>query len=158
MCGSHVAQQADRIQLRSHLRQLRANRRRRQRVFHQALDLFLAGASRLGAPVANIKKDFWVCCTLDALYHRLPKDGPRLLFKGGTSLSKAYGLTFLAGSPAITVGPSNIAGSGTVQTVSSGSVDDVAKTKRTLPQPRLAQSVEIDADLILVAEIKHPPA
>ncbi len=56
------------------------------------LDLFLAAANRLGAPVGNIEKDFWVCWTLDALYHRLPKAGPRLLFKGGTSLSKAYGL------------------------------------------------------------------
>ena len=56
------------------------------------LDLFLATANRLGAPVGNIEKDFWVCWTLDALYHRLPADRPRLLFKGGTSLSKAYGL------------------------------------------------------------------
>jgi hypothetical protein len=43
-------------------------------------------------PVGNIGKDFWVCWTLITLYHRLPKGGPRLLFKGGTSLSKAYGL------------------------------------------------------------------
>jgi hypothetical protein len=56
------------------------------------LDLFLAAASRLGSPVGNIEKDFWVCWTLNALYHRLPPDGPRLLFKGGTSLSKAYNL------------------------------------------------------------------
>jgi len=56
------------------------------------LDLFLATANRFGAPVGNIEKDFWVCWTLDALYHRLPADRPRLLFKGGTSLSKAYGL------------------------------------------------------------------
>jgi Nucleotidyl transferase AbiEii toxin, Type IV TA system len=56
------------------------------------LDLFLATANRLGAPVGNIEKDFWVCWTLDALYHRLPHGGPRLLFKGGTSLSKAFGL------------------------------------------------------------------
>jgi hypothetical protein len=56
------------------------------------LDLFLATANRLGTPVGNIEKDFWVCWTLDALYHRLPEGGPRLLFKGGTSLSKAYGL------------------------------------------------------------------
>jgi hypothetical protein len=56
------------------------------------LDLFLSTANRLGAPFGNIEKDFWVCWTLDALYHRLPKGGPRLLFKGGTSLSKAYGL------------------------------------------------------------------
>jgi Nucleotidyl transferase AbiEii toxin, Type IV TA system len=29
---------------------------------------------------------------LNALYHQRPAGGPRLLFKGGTSLSKAYGL------------------------------------------------------------------
>jgi hypothetical protein len=56
------------------------------------LDLFLATANRLGAPVGNIEKDFWVCWTLDALYHRRAAGGPRLLFKGGTSLSKAYNL------------------------------------------------------------------
>jgi hypothetical protein len=27
------------------------------------LDLFLAAANRLGAPVGNIEKDFWVCWT-----------------------------------------------------------------------------------------------
>jgi hypothetical protein len=56
------------------------------------LDLFLATANRLGAPVGNIEKDFWVCWTLNALYHERPANGPRLLFKGGTSLSKAHGL------------------------------------------------------------------
>lgn len=56
------------------------------------LDLFLATANRLGAPIGNVEKDFWVCWTLNALYHERPAGGPRLLFKGGTSLSKAYGL------------------------------------------------------------------
>ena len=56
------------------------------------LDLFLTTANRLGTPIGNIEKDFWVCWTLNALYHERPADGPRLLFKGGTSLSKAYGL------------------------------------------------------------------
>ncbi len=56
------------------------------------LDLFLTTANRLGAPIGNIEKDFWVCWTLDTLYHRLPANRPRLLFKGGTSLSKAYDL------------------------------------------------------------------
>ena len=55
-------------------------------------DLFLAAAQRLGISLINVEKDFWVCWTLNLLYHRLPADGPRLLFKGGTSLSKAYGL------------------------------------------------------------------
>ncbi|MEA2895494.1 MAG: hypothetical protein QOJ84_1109 [Bradyrhizobium sp.] len=54
--------------------------------------LFITAANRLGTTVQNIEKDFWVCWTLDALFHRLPTGGPRLLFKGGTSLSKGYGL------------------------------------------------------------------
>jgi hypothetical protein len=55
-------------------------------------DLFLTAGRRLGAPLINIKKDFWVCWTLNCLYHRLQGGSPRLLFKGGTSLSKAYAL------------------------------------------------------------------
>ena len=55
-------------------------------------DLFLAAATRLGTTEQNVEKDFWVCWVLDALFHGLPPDGPRLLFKGGTSLSKAFGL------------------------------------------------------------------
>ncbi len=56
----------------------------------ERLDLF--PPSGFVAPIGNIEKDFWVCWTLDALYHRLPADRLRLLVKGGTSLSKAYGL------------------------------------------------------------------
>lgn len=55
-------------------------------------DLFLGAAARLGTAVQNIEKDFWVCWTLDALFNGLEVGGPRLLFKGGTSLSKAFGL------------------------------------------------------------------
>jgi hypothetical protein len=55
-------------------------------------DIFNTAATRVGTTVQNIEKDFWVCWTLDALFHRLPTGGPRLLFKGGTSLSKGYGL------------------------------------------------------------------
>lgn len=55
-------------------------------------DLFLGTAARLGTAVQNVEKDFWVCWTLDALFNGLAGGGPRLLFKGGTSLSKAFGL------------------------------------------------------------------
>ncbi|VVD79660.1 hypothetical protein PCE31106_01037 [Pandoraea cepalis] len=55
-------------------------------------DLFLGASARLGTAVQNIEKDFWVCWTLDALFNGLEAGGPRLLFKGGTSLSKAFGL------------------------------------------------------------------
>ncbi len=38
-----------------------------------------------------IEKDFWVCWTLERLF-ALPEVGENLLFKGGTSLSKVYGV------------------------------------------------------------------
>ncbi|MBE3096426.1 MAG: nucleotidyl transferase AbiEii/AbiGii toxin family protein, partial [Planctomycetes bacterium] len=54
--------------------------------------LFAATARRIGTTEQNVEKDFWVCWTLDTLFRRRPEGGPRLLFKGGTSLSKAFGL------------------------------------------------------------------
>ncbi|MEI6715929.1 MAG: nucleotidyl transferase AbiEii/AbiGii toxin family protein [Verrucomicrobiota bacterium] len=54
--------------------------------------LFLATANRLGTPLQNVEKDFWVSWVLDLLFNGRTSDEPRLLFKGGTSLSKAYGL------------------------------------------------------------------
>lgn len=55
-------------------------------------DLFLGTAIRLGTPVQNVEKDFWICWTLDVLFNGLEAGTPRLLFKGGTSLAKAFGL------------------------------------------------------------------
>lgn len=55
-------------------------------------DLFLATATRLGTPLQNVEKDFWVSWVLDLLFNGRDTGEPRLLFKGGTSLSKAYGL------------------------------------------------------------------
>jgi predicted nucleotidyltransferase component of viral defense system len=46
---------------------------------------------RLGLPPATIEKDFWVCWTLKKLFN-LPKWGQHLTFKGGTLLSKGWGL------------------------------------------------------------------
>ena len=56
------------------------------------LDMFLSTAGRLGTAVENVEKDFWVCWTLDALFNGAHDAHPRLLFKGGTSLSKSFGL------------------------------------------------------------------
>ena len=55
-------------------------------------DVFEAAASRLGTLPSYVEKDFWVCFILDALYNGLTGGHPNLLFKGGTSLSKAFGL------------------------------------------------------------------
>jgi hypothetical protein len=55
-------------------------------------DLFIGAGNRLGTVEQNVEKDFWVCWTLDVLFNGLEDGGPRLLFKGGTSLSKGYGL------------------------------------------------------------------
>ena len=40
---------------------------------------------------AILEKDYWVCRTLDTLFS-LPGFGDHLVFKGGTSLSKVFGL------------------------------------------------------------------
>jgi hypothetical protein len=55
-------------------------------------NLFLETAVRLGTPLRNVEKDFWVCFVLDLLFNGKSEGEPRLLFKGGTSLSKAYDL------------------------------------------------------------------
>lgn len=56
------------------------------------LGLFTATAQRLGTTPQNVEKDFWVCWVLDALFNGRKPGAPRLLFKGGTSLSKGFGL------------------------------------------------------------------
>jgi hypothetical protein len=55
-------------------------------------DVFTVAAQRIGTIPSYVEKDFWVCLVLEALYHGLPAGHPKLLFKGGTSLSKAFGL------------------------------------------------------------------
>jgi predicted nucleotidyltransferase component of viral defense system len=55
-------------------------------------DLFLSTANRMGTTLQNVEKDFWVCWVLNLLFSGQEINEPRLLFKGGTSLSKAYGL------------------------------------------------------------------
>ena len=58
---------------------------------HDREALFRNTAAKMGMREAIIEKDFWVCYILDYLFHRCAwKDN--LAFKGGTSLSKAYGL------------------------------------------------------------------
>ncbi len=54
--------------------------------------LFSAAAAELETRAENVEKDLYVCWMLDFLFNRRPADPVRLYFKGGTSLSKAYGL------------------------------------------------------------------
>lgn len=53
--------------------------------------LFGESANNRGVLSQIIEKDFWVCWTLDKLF-ALPETSPHLIFKGGTSLSKVYGI------------------------------------------------------------------
>lgn len=54
-------------------------------------ELFRNTADKMGLTDAIVEKDFWVCFTLDYLFHCSPwKDA--ITFKGGTSLSKAFQL------------------------------------------------------------------
>ena len=55
-------------------------------------DVFAAASRRLDTAPDYVEKDFWVCIVLDVLFNALPEGHPQLLFKGGTSLSKAFGL------------------------------------------------------------------
>lgn len=53
----------------------------------------LFGETGAGRGVANtiIEKDFWVCWTLKRLFSLQRQEAAALVFKGGTSLSKAFG-------------------------------------------------------------------
>ncbi len=55
-------------------------------------DAIEAVAISLSALAVHVEKDFWVCLVLDMLYNRLPGGHPKLLFKGGTRLSKVFEL------------------------------------------------------------------
>ncbi len=54
-------------------------------------DLFSATAAKMNITPAAAEKDFWIVWSLQQLFS-LPNWAERLRFKGGTSLSKAYGL------------------------------------------------------------------
>jgi hypothetical protein len=53
-------------------------------------DLFRAAAQKMRVHEAIVEKDFWVCWILDYLFHDYPSRD-HFVFKGGTSLSKAFG-------------------------------------------------------------------
>lgn len=54
--------------------------------------VFVEAEEQLGMPARYVEKDFYVGLVLDALFNARSPDDPRLLFKGGTSLSKGHGL------------------------------------------------------------------
>ena len=54
-------------------------------------ELFHNTAAKTGLHDAIVEKDFWVCLTLDYLFHHSPWK-KAVTFKGGTSLSKGYHL------------------------------------------------------------------
>ncbi len=57
----------------------------------QRRELFAATAARMGIGERLVEKDYWVCWMLRRLF-TLPEAARHLTFKGGTSLSKAFGL------------------------------------------------------------------
>lgn len=54
-------------------------------------EVFTETGVRLGMAPFHVEKDFWVCWTLAALFTD-NQIGPNLVFRGGTSLSKGWGL------------------------------------------------------------------
>lgn len=57
----------------------------------QRRELFLESANQRGMNPAIMEKDFWVCWVLKHLFAH-EEIGPHMVFKGGTSLSKVFGL------------------------------------------------------------------
>ena len=55
-------------------------------------DVWEKAADRLDTLPGYVEKDFWVSLVLETLFNRLPEGSPRLFFKGGTSLTKVFGL------------------------------------------------------------------
>ena len=53
-------------------------------------ELFFESAARMGVNATIIEKDFWVCWVLQKIFSSEKLEN-KLLFKGGTSLSKVYG-------------------------------------------------------------------
>src|SRR5919201_5415775 len=56
----------------------------------ERLEVLGVAATASGRPLHLLEKDIWVVWTLQALF--ASKHGAHLVFKGGTSLSKAYGV------------------------------------------------------------------
>ncbi len=54
-------------------------------------DIFAETADKMGLHPGIIEKDFWVCWALRHLF-ALPEIGEHIIFKGGTTLSKIYGV------------------------------------------------------------------
>lgn len=54
-------------------------------------EVFTQAGAELGLPAFYIEKDFWVCWVLGLLFSD-ERMGPHLTFRGGTSLSKCWGL------------------------------------------------------------------
>ena len=56
-------------------------------------EAFREAAAQLELPELIVEKDFWICWSLKQLF-KLPTFGDHMIFKGGTSLSKAYDVIY----------------------------------------------------------------
>ena len=127
--------------------------------------LYATTARRLGTSERNVEKDFWVCLTLDILFNGLEPGGPRLLFKGGTSLSKAYGLIARFSEDIdVTVFRDDLGEPGTVEALAAltgrrrnARLDAIRDACRAyINGPLLAQLIAAFADV--TTQAGHPPA
>ena len=57
----------------------------------ERIKIFRDASAKLNIPIAMVEKDFWVCWVMSKIFAD-PWLSANLLFKGGTSLSKAYNL------------------------------------------------------------------
>lgn len=128
---------------------------------------FLATAARLNTAEINAEKDFWVCWTLDALFNRLTGERPRLLFKGGTSLSKGYNLiSRFSEDVDVTVFRDDLGQAASAQDLQALSnkrrkakLDEIkAACQAYIAGPLRAQLAELLAETLADAGLDAPPA
>jgi hypothetical protein len=118
-------------------------------------DVFEATAEDLNTLPTYIEKDFWVCLVLDLLYNGLPNDSPRLLFKGGTSLSKVYNsISRFSEDVDFTVFRNDLGFSGEKDPVTAGSNkkrDKLAKQLKQAASEYICDKLRNDLESIAVA-------
>ena len=103
-------------------------------------DLFEQAAELLQTVGQSVEKDFWVCRVIDALFHGLP-NGPKLFFRGGTSLSKGFELIRRFSEDVdLTISPFGLGRPGTVSSERDPSRLDAS-------QPRIQKNIDFVAPL-----------
>jgi hypothetical protein len=110
----------------------------------ERIELFTQTAAKTGLSAAIVEKDFWVCWTLDYLFSRCAyRDS--FAFKGGTSLSKAFGLIERFSEDIDLIFDWRMLGYGT---------DEPWETRSNTKQDAFVEKINADAGIFLLDTLK----